>query len=109
MPSAFTAARYRPTLTLTDVFPSPLTVLRGLRELLKQGLLWWGSDDNVVAWTDNDGKNWTRITSFPGVPSFAKIADLEMLVATDGRERTDACDRGKDGEDEDDAAAFVMG
>lgn len=26
----------------------------------------------------------------PGVPAFAKIADLEMLVATDGRERTDA-------------------
>ena len=25
-----------------------------------------------------------------GVPSFAKVADLEMLVATDGRERTDA-------------------
>ncbi len=26
----------------------------------------------------------------PGVPSFAKVADLEMLIATDGRERTDA-------------------
>jgi O-methyltransferase/methyltransferase family protein len=26
----------------------------------------------------------------PGVPSFSKIADLEMLVATSGRERTDA-------------------
>ena len=43
---------------------------------LKQGLLWWGSDDNVVAWTENDGKNWTRITSFPGVPSFAQVTDI---------------------------------
>ncbi|HMJ87492.1 MAG TPA: hypothetical protein VK504_30150, partial [Vicinamibacterales bacterium] len=27
-------------LSGTDVFPSPLTVLLGLRELLEQGLLW---------------------------------------------------------------------
>ena len=31
-----------------------------------------------------------QVLAPPGVPSFAKIADLEMLVATDGRERTDA-------------------
>jgi photosystem II stability/assembly factor-like uncharacterized protein len=43
---------------------------------LKQGLIWWGSDDNVVAWSDNDGKNWTRTTSFPNVPSWAQVTDI---------------------------------
>jgi photosystem II stability/assembly factor-like uncharacterized protein len=43
---------------------------------LKQGLIWWGSDDNVVAWSDNDGKNWTRITTFPDVPSWAQVTDI---------------------------------
>jgi photosystem II stability/assembly factor-like uncharacterized protein len=43
---------------------------------LREGFLWWGSDDGVVAWSDNGGKSWTRITEFPGVPSWAQVTDI---------------------------------
>ncbi len=33
---------------------------------VKKDLLYAGTDDGVIAVTEDGGKNWTRITSFPG-------------------------------------------
>ena len=36
---------------------------------LQQGLLYAGTDDGLVNISENDGKEWIRIETFPGVPS----------------------------------------
>lgn len=43
---------------------------------LKPGLIYTGSDDGVIQVTDNDGKTWTKTTSFPGVPEYTLVSDI---------------------------------
>jgi photosystem II stability/assembly factor-like uncharacterized protein len=43
---------------------------------LKEGLLYVGSDDGVIAVTEDNGKSWTRTTSFPGVPEYTYVSDI---------------------------------
>jgi photosystem II stability/assembly factor-like uncharacterized protein len=43
---------------------------------VKKDLLYAGTDDGVIAITDDGGKNWTRITTFPGVPEYTYISDI---------------------------------
>lgn len=43
---------------------------------LTPGLLYVGTDDGLVQVTDNDGQNWTRYNTFPGVPANTYVNDL---------------------------------
>ncbi|HMM11094.1 MAG TPA: hypothetical protein PKE03_03260, partial [Bacteroidales bacterium] len=43
---------------------------------VKEGLLYVGTDDGLVQVTEDDGKNWRRISSFPGVPEYAYVSDV---------------------------------
>ncbi len=41
-----------------------------------EGLLWVGTDDGLVQVSEDGGKNWRRIESFPGVPKFTYVSDV---------------------------------
>jgi photosystem II stability/assembly factor-like uncharacterized protein len=43
---------------------------------VKKDLLYAGTDDGVIAITGDGGKNWTRVTSFPGVPEYTYVSDI---------------------------------
>jgi photosystem II stability/assembly factor-like uncharacterized protein len=43
---------------------------------VKKDLLYAGTDDGVIAVTDDGGKNWTRITTFPGIPEYTYVSDI---------------------------------
>jgi photosystem II stability/assembly factor-like uncharacterized protein len=43
---------------------------------VKKDLLYAGTDDGVIAVTEDGGKKWTRITSFPGVPEYTYVSDI---------------------------------
>jgi photosystem II stability/assembly factor-like uncharacterized protein len=43
---------------------------------VKKDLIIAGTDDGVVAVTDDGGKNWTRTTTFPGVPEYTYVSDV---------------------------------
>lgn len=40
---------------------------------LKQGMLYVGTDDGLIWVTENDGADWTRYESFPGVPDMTFV------------------------------------
>jgi photosystem II stability/assembly factor-like uncharacterized protein len=42
---------------------------------LKEGLLYAGTDDGVISITEN-GRDWTQVKSFPGVPGYTYVSDL---------------------------------
>ncbi len=41
-----------------------------------EGLIYVGTDDGLVQVTEDGGKNWRQIGTFPGVPEFTYVADL---------------------------------
>jgi len=43
---------------------------------VKKDLIYAGTDDGVIAVTEDGGKNWRRITSFPGVPEYTFVSDI---------------------------------
>ncbi|MBN2634084.1 MAG: hypothetical protein JXR66_11035 [Bacteroidales bacterium] len=43
---------------------------------VKEDLIYAGTDDGVIAVTEDGGKNWTRITTFPGVPEYTYVSDV---------------------------------
>lgn len=53
--------------TLTSVAESPV----------KQGLLYTGSDDGLIHFSEDDGANWQRAKALPGVPERSFINDIE--------------------------------
>ncbi|NTV83972.1 MAG: glycosyl hydrolase, partial [Bacteroidales bacterium] len=44
--------------------------------LIKEDLVYVGTDDGVIQVTEDAGKNWTKITSFPGVPEYTFVSDI---------------------------------
>jgi photosystem II stability/assembly factor-like uncharacterized protein len=42
----------------------------------KKDLIYAGTDDGVIAVTENGGKNWTRYTTFPGIPEYTYVSDI---------------------------------
>ena len=44
---------------------------------VKKDLLYAGTDDGVIAVTEDGGKKWTRITSFQGVPEYTYVSDIQ--------------------------------
>ncbi len=43
---------------------------------VKKDLLYAGTDDGVIAVTEDGGKNWRRITTFPGIPEYTYVSDI---------------------------------
>jgi len=43
---------------------------------LKEGLLYVGTDDGVISITEDGGRNWTQVKSFPGIPANTYISDI---------------------------------
>lgn len=50
----------------------------------REGLLVVGTDDGVVSLTQNDGRDWTRITQFPGVPDTTYVSGVQLSKHNDG-------------------------
>jgi photosystem II stability/assembly factor-like uncharacterized protein len=44
---------------------------------LKEGLLYTGTDDGVISVTEDGGKTWNQVKSFPGVPEYTTVSDIE--------------------------------
>jgi photosystem II stability/assembly factor-like uncharacterized protein len=60
-----------------DVSTSQYGTLVTLAESpLKEGLLYTGSDDGVIQVSEDNGKNWRKISSFPGVPQYTYVNDI---------------------------------
>jgi photosystem II stability/assembly factor-like uncharacterized protein len=60
-----------------DVSTSQYGTIVSLAESrLKEGLLFTGSDDGVIQVTENNGINWTKFSSFPGVPAHTYVSDI---------------------------------
>lgn len=47
---------------------------------LVEGLIYAGTDDGLVQVTEDGGKNWRKIETFPGVPEMSYIDDLEASL-----------------------------
>ena len=43
---------------------------------VKEGLIYAGTDDGVIAVTEDGGKSWTKYTTFPGVPEYTYVSDI---------------------------------
>ena len=43
---------------------------------LKEGLLYFGTDDGLVQVTEDGGKSWRRIEKFPGIPEMTYVSHL---------------------------------
>ena len=43
---------------------------------VKKDLIYAGTDDGVIAVTENGGRNWTRFTTFPGIPEYTYVSDI---------------------------------
>jgi len=43
---------------------------------LKEDLIYAGTDDGVIQISEDAGKNWTKVTSFPGVPEYTYVSDI---------------------------------
>jgi len=43
---------------------------------VKKDLLYAGTDDGVIAVTEDGGRNWTRMTTFPGIPEYTYVSDI---------------------------------
>ena len=43
---------------------------------VRKDLLYAGTDDGVIAVTEDGGKNWKRITTFPGIPDYTYVSDI---------------------------------
>ncbi len=52
------------------------TIVSLAESKLKEGLIYVGTDDGVIQITEDDGENWTKITSFPGVPEYTFVSDV---------------------------------
>jgi len=44
---------------------------------VQEGLLYAGTDDGIIQWTDDDGAQWHRTANFKGVPDNSYVSDIE--------------------------------
>ena len=64
---------------------------------LKEGLLYVGTDDGLLRVTEDNGKTWRKISSFPGVPPQTYVSDIlpslydenVVYITFDNRKRDD--------------------
>lgn len=50
----------------------------------RAGVLVVGTDDGVIAVTQNDGRTWTRVTSFAGVPDTTYVSGVQLSKHAEG-------------------------
>jgi photosystem II stability/assembly factor-like uncharacterized protein len=48
--------------------------------VLKEGLLYAGTDDGLVQVSEDGGKNWRKIADFKGVPEWSYVSDLQASL-----------------------------
>ena len=64
---------------------------------IDENLIYAGTDDGVISITENGGKNWKKVSNFPGIPEYTYVSDLmadrfeaNVVYATfDNRKRDD--------------------
>ncbi|OFX19774.1 MAG: glycosyl hydrolase [Bacteroidetes bacterium GWA2_31_9b] len=60
-----------------DVSTSLYGIIISLDESpVKEGLIYTGTDDGVISVTEDGGKNWRKISSFPGIPANTYVSDI---------------------------------
>jgi photosystem II stability/assembly factor-like uncharacterized protein len=60
-----------------DVSTSQYGTLVSLSESpVKKGMLFTGSDDGVIHFTENNGETWSRAVECPGVPKYTYVSDI---------------------------------
>lgn len=60
-----------------DVSTSLYGIIISLDESpVKEGLIYAGTDDGVISVTEDGGKNWRKISSFPGIPANTYVSDI---------------------------------
>ncbi len=52
------------------------TIVSLAESRLREGLIYVGTDDGLIQVTEDDGKNWRRISKFPGVPEYTWVRDI---------------------------------
>jgi len=53
------------------------TIVAMAESPVKQGLLYVGTDDGLIQISEDDGDSWTKVSSFPGVPEYTYVSDIE--------------------------------
>lgn len=52
------------------------TIVALAESKIKEGLIYVGTDDGLIQVTEDDGKTWRKISSFPGVPDYTWVRDI---------------------------------
>lgn len=52
------------------------TIVAMAESKVKKGLLYVGTDDGLIQVTEDDGENWFKVSSFPGVPEYTYVSDI---------------------------------
>ncbi len=52
------------------------TIVSLAESSLKKGLIYAGTDDGLIQFTEDDGKNWTKVSSFPDIPDYTYVSDI---------------------------------
>ena len=52
------------------------TIISLSESSVKEGLIYAGTDDGLIQLTEDDGKTWTKIDEFPGVPEYTYVSDI---------------------------------
>jgi photosystem II stability/assembly factor-like uncharacterized protein len=80
-----------PDAVSRNTFTTPLSIATALVESpVKEGLLYVGTDDGLIQVSEDDGANWRKIDTFPGVPDgttwvsdlFASAHDADTVYAS---------------------------
>ena len=45
--------------------------------VVQEGLLYAGTDDGLIQWTEDNGSTWTKLEKFKGVPEYSYVSDVE--------------------------------
>jgi photosystem II stability/assembly factor-like uncharacterized protein len=89
---------WSPDAVVKDVSTSQFGMIISLVESpLKEGLIYAGTDDGVISITEDDGKTWRKIISFPEIPSNTYVSDIHasrydenvVFASFDNRKRDD--------------------
>ena len=52
------------------------TIVSLAESTIKEGLIYVGTDDGLIQVTEDGGENWTKISSFPGIPEYTYVSDV---------------------------------
>ncbi len=53
------------------------TIVSLTESAIKEGLLYAGTDDGVISVTEDGGDSWSQVKSFPGVPEYTYVSDIQ--------------------------------